>query len=330
MRKVTVELDIDLSQEGKHVGYARIPHSVDRSAYGWLPVPIISIRNGVGKTALLMAGVHGDEYEGQIALTRLAQNICLDSIAGQLIILPMANYPAAKSGTRVSPIDGGNLNRIFPGKNDGTITEVIANYIESELFSRADVAIDLHSGGTSLNYLPSTVSLAGDDPELLSRSQTLMSVFGAPFGLIFTGRGDTGSSYDAGVRKKVIRVGTELGGRAWVNAELRQLAEDGVLRILADHDIYRGLKVPPAPTVQFLRVEKDCFVYAPASGLFEASVKLGDHVKAGQVAGHIYFPEMPNQKAQPIHFRADGIVVCERAIAACSVGDCLVHIGKDM
>ena len=75
MAKSKIQVDFSLDEQGKHSGYARLPHSVHRSAYGWLPIPLVSIRNGEGPCVLLMAGTHGDEYEGQVTLTRLAQSI---------------------------------------------------------------------------------------------------------------------------------------------------------------------------------------------------------------------------------------------------------------
>ena len=80
-----IEPDVDLDADGKHYGYLRIPHSVHRSAYGWLPMPVVSIKNGNGPRVLLMAGTHGDEYEGQIALCRLARDVAADAITGQVI-----------------------------------------------------------------------------------------------------------------------------------------------------------------------------------------------------------------------------------------------------
>ena len=74
-----------------------------------------------------------------------------EEIQGRVIIVPMANYPAAKAGLRTSPIDEQNLNRIYPGDPDGTPSFMIAHYIESQLFSIADYGLDLHSGGSSLH-----------------------------------------------------------------------------------------------------------------------------------------------------------------------------------
>ena len=77
---------LDFDAPGKHCDYVRLPHSVHRSAYGWLPIPIVCINNGEGPTVLLMSGTHGDEYEGQVALTKLIRLLEPEDINGRLII----------------------------------------------------------------------------------------------------------------------------------------------------------------------------------------------------------------------------------------------------
>ena len=95
--KLTTPFDFDAP--GKHCDFIRLPHSVHRAAYGWLPLPIVCIKNGDGPTVLVMAGTHGDEYEGQVAISRLAQSLETEAIAGRLILfLLQKNY----------------LKRIFP------------------------------------------------------------------------------------------------------------------------------------------------------------------------------------------------------------------------
>ena len=91
MTNTPITCEIDLNAQGKHTGYLRIPHSAHRSAYGWIGSPIVSIRNGDGPTLLLLAAVHGDEYEGQIALTKLVHELAPTDIRGQIIVLSMAN-----------------------------------------------------------------------------------------------------------------------------------------------------------------------------------------------------------------------------------------------
>src|SRR5258706_11799769 len=110
MRKSRIECEIDLACEGRHSGYLRYAYSTHESAYGWQPIPIVSLRNGPGPTVLVVGGNHGDEYEGQITVARLCRELAVEEVSGQLILLPVANLSAALAGRRVSPLDQGNLN----------------------------------------------------------------------------------------------------------------------------------------------------------------------------------------------------------------------------
>ena len=94
--KTRISCEIDLDAEGVQHGFLRLPHSVHRSAYGWLPFPVVSIRNGEGPTVYLQAGIHGDEYEGQVTLVKLVQELTAADVRGQIIVFPTANAPAAR------------------------------------------------------------------------------------------------------------------------------------------------------------------------------------------------------------------------------------------
>ena len=108
----------------------------------------------------------------------LARTLNQRQIRGCVIIVPAMNYPAFRAGTRTSPIDRGNLNRSFPGDPNGRPTAMIAHYIESVLLPLADYAIDLHSGGSSLMYIPSTLARRSSDPKQLAKTVEMMKLFG--------------------------------------------------------------------------------------------------------------------------------------------------------
>src|SRR5258708_347316 len=120
--KSRIWTELDFEKDGKQVGYLHLPHSVTRSAYGTIAIPCAVIRNGKGPSTLLMAGNHGDEYEGQVALTRLIRDLTADDVKGRLIIVPAINLPAAMAGARISPLDDRNLNPCFPRSPTGTPT----------------------------------------------------------------------------------------------------------------------------------------------------------------------------------------------------------------
>ena len=153
-KKSRLVAEVDFEKDGKQTGFVRLFHSVHASAYGFIPIPIVVIKNGKGPTAVFTSGNHGDEYEGQVALCNLARKLDPAKIKGRVILLPMANFAAGMAGRRTSPIDEVNLNRAFPGNPDGTVTQQIAYWIESTLLPMADFVADLHSGGSSLMYVP--------------------------------------------------------------------------------------------------------------------------------------------------------------------------------
>src|SRR5690606_37907787 len=111
--------DLDFDVDGKSTSYLSIPFSVDRSPYYQVKVPVIRIRNGDGPSLLLMAGNHGDEYEGEISLLRLSRLLEPGAMRGSVTIAPFANSPAVMAARRRSPLDEGNLNRAFPGDANG-------------------------------------------------------------------------------------------------------------------------------------------------------------------------------------------------------------------
>ena len=329
MSSTSIESELNFETEGKQLGFLRLPHSVNRSAYGWIPIPVASIRNGNGPRVLLMAGNHGDEYEGQVLLSQLIREIEPDMVSGQIIILPMANFPAAEAGTRISPIDDGNLNRVFPGTESGTATYLIAHYIEAVLMAGTELVVDLHSGGSSLVYLPSALVCAGSTAEESANLAALLQAFGLPNSMLFPPADGGNNSEGAAIRNGAIGITTELGGAGMVTPAILRLARQGLLHLLGHVGVLGGNLVPdsaPGPT-RFLTFQSpDLYVYASEAGLFEPLVELGDGVSAGQPAGRIHFPESPGRDPVVHHFASDGIVMCKRVPARSQRGDCLFHL----
>ncbi|KAF1030081.1 MAG: N-alpha-acetyl-L-2,4-diaminobutyric acid deacetylase [Burkholderia plantarii] len=324
----SVVSEIDFDADGRHTGYLRLPHSVHRSAYGWIPIPAASIRNGDGPVVLVMAGNHGDEYEGQVLVSQLIREIDPASVRGQLILLPMANFPAAEAGLRTSPIDGGNLNRSFPGDPRGTPTAAIADYIERALLTRADYLIDLHSGGSSLRYDGANM-LAIEPRDEVERAKLngLLNAFGQD--RVFLHRENPALSSGAARRNGAIAIITELGGGGTVQPDLLRGAHQGLLHLFGHIGVLHGERVPAAApgTPRFYRVSgPNNLVYAYERGLFEPLVALGDRVEAGQPAARIHFPDTPLREPVTVLFQANGEVVCTRVPAAVQRGDCLFQL----
>jgi len=323
--------DIDLFAEGKATGFLRVPHSVHRSAYGWIPIPIVRLKNGDGPNVLMQAGNHGDEWEGQIALGNLIRRLEPKDIKGRLVILPSANFPAAMAGQRTSPIDDGNLNRCFPGNPDGSITEQIAHYIEHALLPGFDYSFDFHSGGSSLAYIPSALAPRHGDAARMKTVIGMLKAFGAPVSYLAAAPQGGGRAFtSASFRQGVISMGTELGGGGLVTQQSLKVAEDGMRRVLAHIGLLQGPVPPPTPTRLTELGGEDYYVYASDGGLFEPLVELGDMVTKDQPAARIHFHHTPWREPETLAFQRDGLVLCKRIPARCERGDCLFHLATDL
>lgn len=321
-------LDIPLDRPGRTVGALRLPWSHDRSAYGQIVVPIIVVKNGDGPTALLTAGIHGDEYEGQIALGSLARALRPESISGRVIILPCANPAASLAGRRTSPLDGGNLARLFPGDANGGPTSQLAEGISRLLLPEADFLVDFHSGGSTLEYLPCAFGRLPSDPVLADRALDLLMAFGAPATAVVRRPEARGTLVAEALEQGVVAMATELGGAGGVTRETVGIAEQGLSRALAHMGILPANSLPPQ--TRLLAVEAEHFVRSPGRGLFEPTFTLGQHVDVGAVAGRLSDPERPDRPTEEIVFTASGTVICRRVPAMVEPGDVLVHLGQDV
>ena len=331
MPETLIKSEVDFEADGKHHGFLRLPHSVHRSAYGWIPVPVVVIKNGDGPTALLISGNHGDEYEGQIALTKLCKDLEPDNIRGRLIILTMANYPAAQAGLRTSPIDDGNLNRTFPGNPHGSPTQMIAHYIEEVLMVMCDFMFDFHSGGSSLIYPPTMLRGKGHSPQERAKLRELQQAFDAPYAWVFTsGGGPTTTArtaMGAAGRKGVISMMAELGGGGTVSPTILAMTERGIKRMLHCIGVLPDYQPDAANGTRELQVVGS--IYAYDSGLFEPFREPGSDIGAGDDVGAIHHPDEPWRPANIVSSSYEGIILCRRFPGRVERGDCLYQIAAD-
>ncbi|WP_100235516.1 succinylglutamate desuccinylase/aspartoacylase family protein [Bradyrhizobium forestalis] len=322
---------IDYDRQGKSHGYIGIQHSTTRSCYYWLPVPITCIRNGSGPTVLLISGVHGDEYEGQIALSKLAADLRPIDVTGRVLILPMANFPAARAGTRTSPIDGGDLNRLFPGEANGSVTQQIAAYIEHGLMAISDFVIDLHAGGSSIMHVAAAIVVAEGDALRFQQQMALAEAFGAPYSIVYASRSQPHFgriALTASARQGAIAIGAELGGAGSVTSSSLSLTEQALVRVLHKIGVLAEISdAPPPMRTQILSSDQpDTMTWAMEAGLFEPSVTVGSEVRRGDLAGRIHIVDSPGRSSTEYRFDQDGIVTVARFMTQVERGDCLYRI----
>ena len=277
MKPSPISPTIDLDAEGVHHGFLKLPYSRDDAAWGAVMIPITVIRNGHGPTALLTGANHGDEYEGAIALTKLASTLSPAGVNGCVIILPFMNYPAFRAGTRTSPIDRGNLNRSFPGRPDGTVTEKIADYVQRHLLPRADFVLDIHSGGKTLDFLPFAAIHVLEDKAQQARCAAAMHAFNAPYSMTLLELDSVGMFDTAAEAAGKVFVSTELGGGGSASARSVAIADRGLRQFLIHCGICSG-EITHEPSMTLDMPDGDCYVTCLHDGLLEMCRDLGDTV----------------------------------------------------
>ncbi len=324
---------LDFSRGGKTLGHLSIPLSADRSPYYQVKVPVCVIRNGAGPSVLLMAGNHGDEYEGELSLAKLIRRLDPARVKGLVTILPMTNTPAVMAAKRCSPLDGGNLNRAFPGDPSGTPTSRLAYFLETELFPRHEVIFDIHSGGTSMEHLLTALIEHNADEARHRQAIGLMMALGVPHAFIAGNGEHAPTSMGAARRAGAIGVSGEFGGGGTATPGSMAAAARCIDRLLMALGVIAGPVLSgsmsdPLPTQLLSLSRHSQGLYATRRGWFEPAVSLGDHVAQGQTAGWYHDLERLEETEEPLLFAETGIVIARRLHTMCEAGDCLMQVAE--
>lgn len=320
---------IPLDQPGKHHGFLRLPYSRNDSAWGSVMIPLTVIAHGEGPTALLTGGNHGDEYEGPIALQQLAWDLEPHDINGRVIIAPYLNYPAFRAGARVSPIDQVNMNRCFPGRPDGTVTQKIADYFASVLVPMSDLVLDYHSGGKTLDFLPYAAAHYLDDANQQAACVAAMRAFGAPWSMMMR-EIDAVGMFDTTVEAQgKVFVTTELGGGGTATAASARIAIRGARNVLRHAGILSG-EVEGAGQDRMLDMPgDDCFHFATRDGLLHPLADLGDAVAEGQPLARIWPADRTGTPPVEVTANRAGIIAARHFPGLVQTGDCLAVIAVE-
>lgn len=324
-----LSLTIDLDRAGHQIGDLMLRWSDNSNPLGYHPVPVISIRGGAGPVLLVLGGTHGDEFEGPAAILRLAARLRPEDLSGQLILMPAFNGPAVAASSRISPLDGQNLNRAFPGHADGGPTAMLAHFVEQELMPRCDAVIDLHSGGKASFFAPSALVTHTADAGHYDRNMGLARAFGLPLVWRLGAHNDNRSVNGAAERQGVAMIAAELGGGGGVGPGITDQAEAGLLGCLRHLGMMAGSPEPVAPRMVEIADPQDT-LFAPADGLFDRACRAGQDVCAGDVAGTLRFIGEPARPAQALTFPNDGFVLAHTCRGMVRRGEMLALVVRDV
>ncbi|MGW1025715.1 succinylglutamate desuccinylase/aspartoacylase family protein [Streptomyces sp. NPDC002577] len=279
---------------------------------GTLTVDIpLTLVNGAGRgpRVLITAGVHGGEFTGVDAATRLAALLEPREVHGQVIVCPVANPPAVYQGRlSVSPLDGVNINRVFPGDPGGGPTERLAAWLFAHLVDGADAYVDLHSGGIDEVLRDFVGHRLTGDPELDAKTADLAADMARALGIedvILGLDAGGGNSHAAAARQGIPAILVETGQLGERDSGRLVDGLGGVLRRLGvlDAKTPDGTDGELAPVCEWVWAAG---VTAEATGLWYPEFALGDEVTEGQVIGRVVDPA--DGQEHKVHTPATGRV----------------------
>ena len=249
---------------------------------------------GAGPTTLVVGGTHGDEFEGQIAVSELAAKLDQLPLMGRVICLPFHNPGACRTGTRVDAVDQLDLNRQYVTPNLQTETGRIADFMLRDVLPNVDVLIDLHSGGKVFEFVPSgnVQARIGSREDLEMREW--LRIFGAPFGIVFDDIG-TDEMPHAGTLEAAARnlgakaFSSELGGAGRVHPNTMAVARQGLLNLLAHvGNLPRDFISPSEPPLLMRLDAPEHNILVDRPGLLEPRLPLGTRLKKGNLIAKVH------------------------------------------
>jgi predicted deacylase len=330
--------EVDFDRPGKH--HYRLGFHLD-SGWGFSLAPLTVINGrrppspGSNPPGLaVFGGTHGNEWEGQVAVKRLCQELDPNEITGRVILMPQLSQSACAANQRVSPYDQVNMNRAFPGNPRGTISYRIADFVKSRVFPKVRVVIDLHAGGREGGFALCTSLHPVPDPAQFAEIRHAASLFDTPFMLIYSSQMASGLLSDEAEADGKIAFGGEFGFGEGVSRKGTEHAYEGVRNVMKHYGLLAGeiAKIDTtrsaAPRLVDARNLED-YIPCPRSGVWEPLVDLGEDVKEGRLIGRLH--DFSNHASEPleIHAHRAGVMIMMCAGAVCQQGTTLFVIARD-
>jgi predicted deacylase len=278
-----------------------------------------------GRTLFTVAGVHGDEYEGMVAIRRIVARLDPARMRGRLIAIPVANPLAYEARARVAPLhhDGLNLARVFPGDPSGSPSRMLASAL-LDLVQRCvgpdDLFLDFHSGSADVTFA-TVIGFRGVPGEHTVRAEAAARCFGLE--RIWLIPDSPGPINAETARRGIVTLGTETTGRAGCDPEDVAVYEQGLWNLLA----YLGVVQPAesnAPTNAPVRASVD--VLAPATGFFNAERQLYDEVEQGDLLGTIV--DLFGDPIAPVYAPRAGELWASRTMPPVRTGELIATIAQ--
>jgi predicted deacylase len=263
-----------------------VPHGVDAGTQ----IPVTTITGArPGPVLALIAGNHGYEYPPILALQELRGSVDQRALAGTLLLVHVANMPSFLGRTvYFSPVDGKNLNRVYPGQADGSVSQRIAYAITHEVIERADYVLDLHCGDGNESLRPYVYQTITGDARMDAEIARIALAFGIDHVLLDRGRpADPANSLYCSTTaitrgKPAVTIESGLLGQS--DAADVQRIVNGVRGVMGELGMMAG---GPEPVAQPVYLDPSAVITSPATGILYPTVERDQKVAKGTVLARI-------------------------------------------
>lgn len=284
------------------------------SSWGYSLVPLTIIRGLRERGAVaqppgvaVFGGTHGNEWEGQVAVKRLCRDLSPAEICGDVILIPQLSESACRANQRVSPLDGVNMNRAFPGDRCGTVSYRIAHFVKTHIFPRVDIVLDLHSGGHEAAF-PLCASIHRvPDPSQFTRMAETARLFDTPVVFIYSSEMGSGLLSSEAEADGKVAVGGEFGYAESLSPRGVKHAYDGVKNVLRRYGLLPGdtvkIDLARSTSPQFIKAESlEDYVPCPRDGVWEPAAGVGEEVEKDHLLGWVH--DFSDFTSAPLEIRA--------------------------
>ena len=313
---------IRVEADGKEAGYLPVLDMPDGSQ---IRIPVLVVK-GVREGPILsvVAGVHGDEYEGVQAVIRVWRELDPGELKGTFIGVSSANPPAYSAGTRCNPIDGKNLARVFPGKPNGSITDRIAYTLFENVAREADYLIDLHSAGNIQRWMPLVGYRSGFKKS--GESLELAKIFGINY--VWRTEPHAGTLTTEAAKIGKICIGTETYGEGRCSEEEVERYARGVINVMRKVGMLEGEPEPPEEIkyVASLPGTDHGLIFTDKSGFVKPLVSLGEEVTEGQELALL--TDLFGNELRIFKAPSDCVVLGFRTFPVVKPGDGVLFLGR--
>jgi predicted deacylase len=273
-----------------------------------------------GPTVVITGGIHAAEYASVAAALEVGQKLTPENLSGRVIVVPVVNQRGFRvRSIYVNPMDGLNLNRVFPGKPDGSASEQIANWLFQNIIKQANYYIDLHGGDLVEALIPFTIFFKTGKPEVDKASIELARVFGIPYLVRSEGMGST---FAAAAMAGIPAILTEAGAQGIWKRDQVDLHVDGIHRVMHQYGMLPGAVPDP---VESMVLDNFIWMRSDVEGFWYPAVEVGAKVSKGQNLGVI--KDAWGKVLQDVVCQGDGDVLFLVSSLAINKGDPLLSYG---